>query len=384
MAFPSLLFLGQNASIFISASITYFIISKSRISLLGITKPLQWLALFFALGAILSVVNIPDSAATESLDRAMAVLPNYLYWSLLIIILIQQSSLIKLDVVYKAVFWGVVCTVVYYLLLQQTLTILPIFNRQTPNGFAFVLICYAPIAVYYLKEQKNKTWALVFLMLLVLILLRDGRRAGMVLVLLGGLAVVYGAQVNWKRLLAGTIVATIVTFILYSSPAKAVILQSNERIYEMLYETDKIRTEDRSYLVRVAMIKKSIALFNQNKFTGIGLNNFTKTEIEFDKNFIGAKYVVSKKNIQSTSSHNSYINILAEGGLFLFIPFVLILSYCVIYFIGNLNKLHATYKPFFFSLIAMSIHLYFITAIINVYAWFLIGICAALTSIRKK
>jgi len=382
MAFPSLLLLGQNASIVLFGLISLFIVLNSRSSILGLTQPLQWLALFFGLGAIASVGNIPEDASANALERAMAVLPNYLYWALLIIILVQHRRLINLEIVYHAVFWGVICTVIYYLFLQQILGILPFFNRQTPNNFAFILICYSPIAVYYLKMQKNKNWALVFLSLLVLILLRDGRRAGMVLVLLGGLAVLYADRTDWKRLVAVAVATPVFLFTLFSSPVESFILQSSERIHEMIYQTEKIQKEDRSYLTRVAMVKKGLAIFEQYPYTGVGLNNFTNFSIDFDKSFEGAKYVVNKNDVQRTSSHNSYINILAEGGLFLFIPLILILLINIIHLFKNYNKLQDQ-LPIYIGVITMCIHLYFISAIVNVYAWFLIGICAALTSSRK-
>lgn len=383
MAFPSILLFGQNASILLFGLMSLYIVQNIRTPLLGLTKPLQWISLFFSLGAIASVANIPEDASAKALERAMAVLPNYLYWSLLIIILIQQRRLIKLDLVYQTIFWGVICTVIYYLFLQQILSPLPIFNRQTPNTFSFILICYCPIAVHYLKIRKNRNWALAFLLLLVLILLRDGRRAGMVLVLFGGLAVLYADRVEWKRLIAVVVTIPIFLITLFSSPFESFILQSSERIHEMIYQTEKIQKEDRSYLTRVAMVKKGLAIFERHPYTGIGLNNFTNYSIDFDRSFEGANYVVYKSKIQEKSAHNSYISILAEGGLVLLIPLVLILTYNITYFLFNFNRL-SSYLPIYIGIMAMSIHLYFISAIVNVFAWFLIGLACAVTSMSKR
>lgn len=384
MAFPSLLLFGQNASILLFGIIVSYILRNIRLPLLGITHPLQLLSFFFATGAILSVINIPQNTAINSFERAITVLPNYIYWSLLIVILVQQRRLIKFEVVYQAVFWGIVSTVIYYLFLQQILKSLPIFNKQTPNTFAFILICYSPIAVYYIKTRKNKSWALAFLLLLVLILLKDGRRAGMVLVLLEGLTVLYADKINWKRLVAGAVALPIFLTTLYSSPIESFILQSSERIHEMIYQTEKIQKEDRSYLTRVAMVKKGLAIFEQYPYNGIGLNNFTNISVDFDKSFEGAKYVVNKADVQRTSAHNSYINVLAEGGLFLFIPLVLLLALNIIHFIRHYNTIQ-DYLPVYLGLVGMSVHLYFISAIVNVFAWFLIGLaCAATSSFRKR
>ncbi|WP_124397405.1 O-antigen ligase family protein [Thermaurantimonas aggregans] len=378
MAFPSLLLFNQNASLLIFLAMVWFIVQNSRISLIGFTNPLQRLAALFGIGAILSVANIPSDASSDAFNRALSVLPNYLYWSLLIIILIQQRRLLRLEVIYKAVFWGVVCTVIYYLFLQQSLRAIPIFNRQTPNNFSFILISYTPIAIHYLKEQKNRIWALAFLMLLVFILLKEGRRAGMVLVFLGGMSVLYADYINWKRLLVAAIAVPVFIAALYSPPVEAFILQSSDRIHEMIYETEKVRTEDRSYLVRVAMVKKALAIFEKHPLTGIGLNNFTNYSIAFDESFEGAKYVVTRKNIQQKSAHNSYIGVLAEGGLLLFLPFVLILLIPIYHLIRNFNSIPVVQKPVFYGHVMMAVHLYFIMSIVNVFTWFLIALASAL------
>ena len=378
MAFPSLLLIGQNASILIFAIITIFLIRTSKSAILSLKKSLQLFAFLFAISAIFSVINIPALAAANAFDRAISVLPNYLYWSFLIIFLIQHRGLIYMDVVFQAIFWGVVGTVIYYLFLQNYLVSFPIFNRQSPNGFAFIMICYTPIAVHYLKKQKNSAWALTFLVLMVFILLKEGRRAGMVLVLLGGIAVLYAEKINWKTILLFISLFPITISTFQSSSVKKIILQSNERIYGLIYDTEKIRTKDLSYLTRVAMIKKGLAIFKAHPYTGIGLNNFTNYTTDFEKSFEGAKYVINKKNIQATSAHNSYISILAEGGVFLFIPFVLLIFSNIYYFLINYNK-NSSFLPVYVGLIGLSVHFYFISAVVNVFAWFLIGLASVCT-----
>lgn len=380
MAFPAIVIV-QNITIYIFGLIVFFILQYVNRPLIIMSKPLQWVALLFGVGAIVSVLNMPPEGASNSLERALAVLPNYLYWSLLIILMVTHRRLIKLEVVYKAVFWGVMATVFYYIFLKAYLRPLQIFVSMTPNSFAFLMICFTPIAVHYLKGQKGRIWATVFLAFLVLILLRDGRRAGMVLVFLGGVAVLYADRINWKRILWAAILIPMAIALLYTSQVEAFVFQSSERIHEMLYETENIQKEDRSYLTRVAMVKKGLAIFEKYPYTGIGLNNFTNYEANFDKSFEGAAFVVYKRGINETSAHNSYITILGEGGLLLLIPLLLILVYNIMYFLFNFNRLSSC-LPIYVGLIAMSVHLYFISAIVNVFAWFLIGL--ATSAMYKK
>ncbi|GCD77342.1 hypothetical protein JCM31826_08240 [Thermaurantimonas aggregans] len=200
----------------------------------------------------------------------------------------------------------------------------------------------------------------------------------MVLVFLGGMSVLYADYINWKRLLVAAIAVPVFIAALYSPPVEAFILQSSDRIHEMIYETEKVRTEDRSYLVRVAMVKKALAIFEKHPLTGIGLNNFTNYSIAFDESFEGAKYVVTRKNIQQKSAHNSYIGVLAEGGLLLFLPFVLILLIPIYHLIRNFNSIPVVQKPVFYGHVMMAVHLYFIMSIVNVFTWFLIALASAL------
>lgn len=384
MAFPSILLLGQNASILLFCAIVYFLLKYNQSSFFSLTKPAQWLAVLFASGALLSVSNIPQEAAHDATLRALSVLPNYLYWCILIIILVANRRLILWEVIYRSVFWGIICTVLYYLIFQRFLRPLPVFNGISPNSFAFLLICFAPMAIYYLKNIKGRVWATIFWAILVLVLLTEGRRAGMVLVFMGGIAVLYADRINWKRIAAAGIFMPFAIALLYTSQVEALVFQASERIHEMVYQTEKIQKEDRSYLTRVAMIKKGLAIFERHPYNGIGLNNFTNISVDFDKSFEGAKYVVNKTSVQRTSAHNSYINVLAEGGLFLFIPLVLLFALNIIHFIRHYNTIQ-DYLPVYLGLVGMSVHLYFISAIVNVFAWFLIGLaCAATSSFRKR
>ncbi len=376
MAFPSILIMGQNASVLIFILIVFFLIQNAKGYLLEFRGSIQWSAALFGIGAILSVLNISPQLGNEALSRALGVLPNYLYWCVLIILLVTHRKFLNLLLIYKAVFWGLLTTISYYLVFQVYLTKLPIFNPLTPNTFSFILICYTPIAVYYLRESKGNLWASLFLAFLVLILLQDGRRAGMVLVFFGGIIVLYGNRVNWKSIVLGSVIIPLLISLLYSSQVEAFIFKSSERIHEMLFKSEKMFTEDRSYLIRVAQVNKGLAIFNQHPYTGIGLNSFSKFETDFNKSFEGAKYVIDKKGIGTKSAHNSYISLLAEGGLFLIVPFIFLLGFNIFYALWNFNALKST-LPIYVGFMAMAVHLYFISDIVNVYAWFLISLASA-------
>lgn len=383
MAFPVLVIV-QNISIYIFGIMLYFLLKNSNRPLIAMEKPIQWIAFFFGTGAIFSVANIPDTYSEGALERGLQVLPNYLYWVTLIVVLVTHRKYINFETVYKGIFWGTLASVIYFLFLQRYFTRIPIFYGIASNSFSFLLICYTPISLYYLKSRKGYVWAIVYLIILILVQLFDGRRAGVVLVTLVGLTTLYSIQFNWKKIVLAGMSVFIGAALLYTPVVEKVILNANERIYGLIYNPDQVRKEDRSYLFRVAMVNKGLAIFYEYKLTGIGLNNFKSYKVPVTDDFEGAQYVIYKNKFNELSSHNSYINILSEGGLFLFVPFIGFFIYFIGFFILNFSRIRPWYRPIFFGIIGMSIHLYFIAAIVNVYAWFLIALAASVCSIPIK
>jgi len=134
----------------------------------------------------------------------------------------------------------------------------------------------------------------------------------------------------------------------------------------------------------LAQIEKSLLIFEKYPFSGIGLNNFTNYKVRLPGNFEGSEFVIHKNKIDQKSAHNSYIGFMAEGGLVVIVPFVLLLLYLIIWFFVKLSKLKPEDKPIFIAIIHMGIHLYFIYAILNVFAWFLIGLGCMLIVRYKK
>ncbi len=94
--------------------------------------------------------------------------------------------------------------------------------------------------------------------------------------------------------------------------------------------------------------------------------------------FEGTFYVIKKENILKMSAHNSYLSLLAEGGLVLFIPFILLILMNLWRSIKNIHHLDTFTIAIILGFVAMLIHLWFISAILGVYAWFNIGLTTAI------
>lgn len=373
MAFPVILIV-QNVSIFLFPFLFFGMYSLSG-RFFTLRYGIQFIALAFGVGAVISVVNIPDSMPGNSLGRALEVLPNYLYWVVLILFLTTHKQWIRLDAVYIGIFWGVLFSLLYYYFFQNFLTAIPFFKPLSQNTFAFLLICYTPIVVWYAWHRFGFWGALLVLLILSLSGFLSGSRSGSLLTLSGGTLTLL---LNRKSL-GNIYIFAMVGYLLVISMIDTKIIRDlvftlNQRTYNIIYDRAKTLEEDRSYLTRLAQIEKSLLIFDKYPFSGIGLNNFGNYRVKLPGNFEGADFVVNKKNIDKKSAHNSYFGFLAEGGLVLIIPFILLLAYCVLWYLVSMRKLLPEYKPIFIAIIHMSIHLYFIYAILNVFAWFLIGL----------
>ncbi len=384
MSFPAILII-QNVSIFIFPFLflsMYELVGK----FITVKRLLQVVAILFGIGAIASVVNVPDGIPSDSFSRAIGVLPNYLYWVVLILFLTTYGPWIRLEHLYRGIFIGVIFTIIYYFfLLPIGIRSIPIFKSISQNAFAFLLICYTPIVVWYVKKVHGFSYALLAFVVLTMSGFFCGSRSGSLLVFSGGLMVFLldRKSISWVAFL-GVIGFFLVSFILETTFGRELIYSLNTRTYDLIYHREETLATDPSYLVRLAQIEKATLIYDRYPVSGIGLNNFADYSIRLPGKFEGARLVINKRGIDETSAHNSYFGFLAEGGLLLIIPFVTLLGICILFFVKNISRISPVYKPLFIGLIHMSIHLYFIYAILNVFAWFLIGLCCMAIMLHKK
>jgi hypothetical protein len=148
-------------------------------------RPLIHLTTFvFFMGVVLSSLN------STNISSSLQVLPNYIYWGILILIISSHSKNIQFNTIALSSVWGVIIVTLYYY-LQSVLPSLFFLAEISPNGLAFNLICFTPLAISYINNSKGKYHALFFLLLISLVLLFEGRRAGFMLVLLGGYFSIY-------------------------------------------------------------------------------------------------------------------------------------------------------------------------------------------------
>lgn len=371
MSFNSILVVGLNASILLFG---YMAFAFSKWFNYKPQYYIQWLALLFFAGALISIADIDTY---DHLAKALQVMPNYLYWIILIIVLVNLRNNLPIEQMSYGVLFGLITTLIIYQI--QDIGILGFLKRNTPNSYSFILICFGAISVVACNKRFNLGLAFSLLLLLVLSLLLEGRRAGLVLVGMSSIFSLFIKQINIKYLAGIIIIGFAGALLLQLEIIETAIQKSNTRIYELIYETENITKADQSYLTRRMMIERGLHSFNDNPLNGVGINNYTNIETEDEGNFIGAELILQKTDGKTFSAHNSYIVLLVEGGMLLIIPFILILLFNLYHFVIAYNKRTQIENAFYWSFAAMVIHIYFISEILNVYAWFLIGVVSAIS-----
>lgn len=377
MAFPVFIILGQNISLIIFIILIYKLQNYQNI--FSILHPVLILPIFFSFSALISVIDV-NLISDSAFSNGVAVLPNYIYWSLLIIFIVNIRKLIHLPSMTKFILSGILLLIFYYNIQSIFIGMNFLFNFISPNSFSFILICFsAPCFIYLYKIKNKQLYAIIFLVGTIFLLITDGRRAGTMLVFLPCLFALLFSKIQVKNLIVGIFTFTTIFFILQTELIEQFIFDLNPRIYELIYESGSITTEDRSYLVRRLQVEKGLLILAENPLTGIGLNNFAHYNVEFVGNFVGSEFVINKTTMNEKSAHNSYISILAEGGLLLFVPFILMILFNLKEFILRYNIRTQLENAFYWSFVAICVHLYFISGIVNVYVWFLLSIVTMLS-----
>ena len=376
---------GVNISFFLFFSLVSYSLKNTNLKIFKINNKIKFFALLFGLGALLSTIS--NYQNVNLFNSSLRVLPNYIYWVLMILFFSSFQNKFKINqyLAFKSISIGIIVIIFYVLFFQDIVSNKLFLKKFLLNNFSFLLICFVPYLIFYLKHKYSFTISFLTLSLILLLMLTLERRAGFGLVALGGFASLYHnliKKITILKIIKSIALISLTAIFLQINPIKKSILNISPRVHSILYDDVSNLNTDRSQLVRKAMIEKGIKLLNSNIFFGVGLNNFNKSEVKISGNFEGSEFVINKNIFKKISSHNSYINIFAEGGLFLGIPFMLIILFIIKNFIHYYNRLNEYDLIIFISFSFMLIHLFFINAIVNSVAW--LNICLALTTIIRK
>lgn len=378
IAFPNWVVV-QNISFFILL-LFYGTASRHYVRGFAIRGIMSLVATLVFVGATCSVIGAGIKYGHEYFIYSIRLLPNYLYWATTVIFLGNLTlKFINVLDLYRMFLYGLISLIITFFFLDPILKNIPIYNGSSDNSFAFLLILFSPMSVAYIQEKrKNLFYSILFTISITMVGFLSGSRSGSLLALSGCILVL--SLSSWVRV---AITSFIIAFIAIAVPyikdnqtVKTTIHSLNERTYNLIYDTESTLTSDQSFLIRLAMIEKGLELFKDNTLTGVGIGNFGKTKVDLEFEFEGGDLISQKEEKLGSgiSAHNSYISFLAEGGLLLFIPYVFLMFYPIFYFITRFNSIKSYEKAIFISIIFMCIHSWFISAMLNIFGWFVLGI----------
>lgn len=109
----------------------------------------------FMCGAILSTID------SVNISKSLAVLPNYLYWGVLVVFLSSHARHLDYKLIARAGFIGIIIVTIYYY-VQFDIPRLPVFRLITPNSYSFTVICFSPLAIAYLMKTRGKSLQVFF------------------------------------------------------------------------------------------------------------------------------------------------------------------------------------------------------------------------------
>jgi O-antigen ligase len=134
--------------------------------------------------------------------------------------------------------------------------------------------------------------------------------------------------------------------------------------------------QDKSLMIRLMMIDKTIEIFYEYPVLGIGAGMFTKYNSELtSRDNYDRLDNKSDEYLNTRSSHGSYYQVLAEFGIVGLIFIILILIRPILYVLKRLlNNKNGNEDFFLISLLGISLHFVAVSALTGTIPWVIIGV----------
>lgn len=392
LVFPSVNVLGNSITFYLFIAIGLRIGSFWAGSFRGKT-----LLILFLLLAFSSSMLAPYIARNPGFFGNVKILIQYSYWIFVSFFFITQYKRIDFFQISKWIFWGILAATFgfYFFRLNFSTEIFAVDFGATRNDFVFNLLCTIPISFNYILQKWGKKMALFFIPFFLLVVLLTGGRSGAVLIFLELLLVLTIIFPSVLKLAKVMIPVFGLLFIVSQSDTSQIYLSAfanqvesiNPRFADLLRgQGDGDLTLDKSWLVRKLMVDKGIEIFKKYPIGGIGINNFYYYDSElasfnqYDR--LGSETI---EYFNSRSAHNSYIQVLAEMGMPGLVVLIALIVIPLYFFLRSFftGAIDVNYLPLV-SLLAISMHLYAITALTGANTWMIIGLSWAIFKKRKS
>ena len=268
------------------------------------------------------------------------------------------------------------------------------------NTFAFNTVACIGLASIYLMKKYSRYMVFAFALFMLFPMFESDSRSGIIIMLLQAVCIsAISVFEKHRRLKQILVVALGVSLFVILIPGvemdfKRVGIRVGQwlepyspEVALLLQETESMLQRDKSWLVRKTQVDKGIDLFSKYPITGVGWGHFKY--VRADINIRQYKYLSRAYDdyALTRSSHNSYIQILAETGVLGFVPFVLIQFYviCQAFKVFLRSESLVDILPLAVALLGVAIYFWTISAITGALWYFILGLFSgALANQRKK
>jgi O-antigen ligase len=259
---------------------------------------------------------------------------------------------------------------------------IPTFLTQNNYGFQFSM--FVPMALVWLVSGRSRLWGIAAMLVIWGAVAINASRSAWITAVVGYLLFLWmylrSGQGRSRGMVAVMLLLGLFFFAVVVSPQR-VMTPLNERL-----ATLERLENDKSYATRQLMIQKGWHLFMENPFFGVGIGRFRQTEapLELPQILRG----VRNRNYNAISSHNSYIQWLAETGVVGSIPYATMLVFLCI--VGYRSVMRFARRGeiwaicVYTSAVCMSVHLWSISGITNTSVWFIYGLLGAIIILASE
>lgn len=250
----------------------------------------------------------------------------------------------------------------------------------TQNSYGFLFSTFSPFLLYLVFAEKGIRCilALIGYILLLGAVAINGSRGSWVAIGIGiGVLLLFLLFTCFKAFLKVVVFIILIAGLLVL--AANIFPKATDKVLAR-YGTMENLQEDKSYMIRQAMIQKALILFKESPIIGVGASRFTKTFAELELSGVLSYGRLDKFNTKS--SHNSYMAFLAECGLIGAVPYAILLA--VLSIDGLLRSFQGAKKGEYqnlavlLSFLQMSLHMWAISTLANTANWFIYGLVTAI------
>jgi len=251
-------------------------------------------------------------------------------------------------------------------------------NILTQNSYGFQFSTFSPfllIKVLETKKSKQLFWFVALITCWGAVAI-NASRGSWVAIAVGTIACIFLFFIANTRKFANLILVILFVAIIGVGLLSSVpVIRS---AIQVRFNTFQTLEEDKTLLIRQVLTQKGLSLFEKSPIIGVGATRFTKSWAELN---IPELLSSRADELEVKTSHNSYVQWLAEFGLLGSITFAILLITLLIkgFLITRqeITKDNLIPLGLFLSFIQMSVHMWVIAALTGTLCWFIYGLNVA-------